>query len=160
MRVKVRAIEPRADDAELEELRAEPPVARPPTVTAASLGPNGDDVLDLLGRASRLTAAESQSLDKEAAWRWWLVNPLVGSGLIGARAAAVARARAAGRSDALVALQTAVATLPLGPGGSRAGRARLRACISNAGLAILVRDLVEPEAFTTLIGPWREVMRD
>ncbi|MFH0751579.1 MAG: hypothetical protein V2B17_07055, partial [Chloroflexota bacterium] len=100
------------------------------------------------------------SLEREAAWRWWLVNPLMGTGLIGARATAVARARAGGRSDALVALETAVAAIMPGAGGQRARQARLRACISNAGLALLVRDLIEPEVFTTLSGPWREVMHD
>jgi hypothetical protein len=42
--------------------------------------------------------------------------------------------------------------------GPKAGRSRLPACISNAGLAVLVRDLVEPETFEVLFGPWREVM--
>jgi hypothetical protein len=186
--VKVRAIEPRTDDAELEELVAEEApagdrpgrtdpavesrtpaagpspdvsvrlVAQPRRVTASDLGPNGDVVLDLLSRASRLTPAECRSLDKEAGWRWWLMTPLPGAGMLGAHATAVARARADGRSEALVALETAVTAIVLRVAGPKAGRSRLRACISNAGLAVLVRDLIEPEAFETLFGPWREVM--
>jgi len=190
MRVKVRTIEPRVDEAELEELVAEevpaghrpgradsavesrapaagpsPDVnvrlgARPRGVTVSDLGPNGDVVLDLLSRASRLTPAECRSLDKEAAWRWWLVSPLPGTGMLGAHATAVARARTDGRSDALVALETAVAVIVLRVAGPKAGRSRLRTCVSNAGLAVLVRDLIEPEVFAALIGPWREVMHD
>jgi hypothetical protein len=158
MRVKVRAVEPPVDDAELEELVPQPTAAHPRALTAADLGPNGDVVLDLLARASRLTPAECRSLDKEAAWRWWLVSPLPGTGMLGAHATAVARARADGRSAALVALETAVAAIALRVAGPKASRSRLRACISNAGLAVLARDLIEPEAFETLFGPWREVM--
>lgn len=158
MRVKVRIIEPRVGDAEPEELVAGPTVARPRGVSAADLGPHGDDVLDLLSRASRLTPAECRALDKEAAWRWWLVSPFPGMGMLGAHGTAVARARADGRSEALVALETAVAAIVLRVAGPKAGRSRLRACISNAGLAVLARDLIEPEAFETLFGPWREVM--
>ena len=87
MRMKVRAIEPSADDAGLEELVAEPApdperserghpdrtaapaagsppdadvrlVTRSRPVTAADLGPNGGDVMDLLERASTLTPVE------------------------------------------------------------------------------------------------------
>jgi hypothetical protein len=36
--------------------------------------------------------------------------------------------------------------------------AALSACIANAGLAVLVRDLIDPEMFEVLFGPWREVM--
>jgi hypothetical protein len=160
MRVKVRAIEPRIDEAELEELVTEPTAARPRRLTASDLGPNGNDVLDLLSRASSLTPAECRSLDKEAAWRWWMVSPLLSAGLPAARAVALVRGRSDGRFGALAALETAVAAITLGSGSSKAGHARLRACISNAGLALLVRDLIEPEAFTTLSGPWREVMHD
>ena len=158
MRVKVRAVEPPIEVAELEELVAQPTVAHPRRVTASDFGPNGDVVLDLLARAARLTPAECRSLDKEAAWRWWLMTPLLGTGMLGARATAIARGRVDGRSEALDALETAVAAIALRIEGSKAGHSRLRACISNAGLAVLVRDLVEPEAFATLFGPWREVM--
>jgi len=187
MRVKVRAIEPPAHDGELEEIVADVddaagPVTEPgrprggdaaaarpldagfhlvtherPT-SAADLGPNGDVVLDLLARASRLTPGECRSLDKEAAWRWWLVSPLPGMGMLGARATALARARDGGRAEALVALERAVAAIVPRVEGSRAGRSRVRTCVSNAGLAVLARDLIEPEVFETLFGPWREVM--
>ena len=158
MRVKVRAIEPPAQDTGLEELVPQPTVEHPRALTAADLGPNGDVVLDFLARAARLTPAECRSLDKEAAWRWWLVSPLPGTGMLGARATALARARADGRSAALVALETAVAAIALRAAGPKASGSRLRACISNAGLAVLARDLIEPEVFETLFGPWREVM--
>ena len=189
MRMKVRAIEPSADDAGLEELVAEPApdperserghpdrtaapaagsppdadvrlVTRSRPVTAADLGPNGGDVMDLLERASTLTPAERRLLEKEAAWRWWMMNPLAGATMPAARARALVLGRADGRSEAIVALEAAVVAIVARAAGAKAGRSRLPACISNAGLAILVRDIIEPETFATLSGPWREVMRD
>ncbi len=190
MRVKVRAIEPRADDATLDELIAEPApeqdrpapgnpaagatppapgrapeaevhlVTHPGRVTASDLGPNGEEVLDLLSRAARLTPAECRSLEKEAGWRWWMMTPLAGSTLPAARANALVLGRAEGRSEAIGTMQAAVAVIVARVVGPKAGRSRVPACISNAGLALLVRDLIEPEAFELLTGPWREVMRD
>lgn len=173
MRIRIRSIEPHADDATLEQLVLGTPAAtadpsgaggdarfevvrRP--LAAADLGPNGDVVLDLLGRAARLTAAERRALEKSAAWRWWMVTPLVGTTVQAARAAALVVGRAEGRAAAIDALETAVATIVRRLEGARGGRSRLPAVVSNAGLAVLVRDLLEPEAFETLFGPWREVM--
>lgn len=171
MRLRVRSIEPPVDAAGLEELRVEfgpDPVERPRgeapgeparrALTAADLGPNGDVVFDLLSRASRLTPAERRSLEKEAGWRWWMVTPLAGTTMPAARARALVLGRADDRSAAIVALEAAVAVIGHRLCGSKAGRSRLPACISNAGLAVLVRDLVEPETFEMLFGPWREVM--
>ena len=160
MRIKVRTIEPRVDGAELEELGQGPSAVRPRPVTAADLGPNGEDVLDFLQRAARITPAERRSLEKAAAWRWWMMTPLPGATMPAARARALVVGRGDGRSDAIVALQVAVAAIVTSVVGAKAGRSRLPACISSAGLALLVRDLIEPEVFETLIGPWREVMRD
>lgn len=172
MRLRVRSIEPLVDAAGLEELRVEfrpDPAERPRgevapgeparrALTAADLGPNGDVVFDLLSRASRLTPAERRSLEKEAGWRWWMVTPLAGTTMPAARARALVLGRADDRSAAIVALEAAVAVIGHRLCGSKAGRSRLPACISNAGLAVLVRDLVEPETFEMLFGPWREVM--
>ena len=135
-------------------------MTHPRRVTASDLGPNGEDVLDLLSRAARITPAEWRSLEKEAAWRWWMITPLPGATMPAARAHALVLGRADGRSDAIVALEGTVAEIVLRIGGAKAGRSRLPACISNAGLALLVRDLIEPEAFETLFGAWRGVMRD
>jgi hypothetical protein len=131
-------------------------VRRP--LRAGDLGPNGDVVLDLLNRAGRLTPGERKALEKEAAWRWWMLTPFSGSTMPAARVRALVLGRADGRSDAIVALEAAVAAIVANLSGGKAGRSRLPACISNAGLAVLVRDLVEPETFDTLFGPWREVM--
>lgn len=131
-------------------------VRRP--LTAAELGPNGDVVLDLLGRAGRLTAAERKALEKEAGWRWWMMTPFAGTTMPAARARALVRGRADGRADAIVALEAAVAAIAHGHAGGKTGRSRIPAAIANAGLAVLVRDLVEPEDFEMLFGPWREVM--
>jgi hypothetical protein len=131
-------------------------VRRP--LRAGDLGPNGDVVLDLVGRAARLTAAERKALEKEAAWRWWMMTPMTATTMPAARARALVLGRADGRSEAIVALEAAVAVVAHRVIGPKAGRSRLPACISNAGLAVLVRDLVEPEDFEILFGPWREVM--
>jgi hypothetical protein len=160
MRVKVRAVEPPADGAGLEELGEGPSGARRRPVDAADLGPNGEDVLDLLERAARLTPAERRSLEKEAGWRWWVMSPLPGTTMPAARAHALVVGRADGRSAAIAALEAAVGAIVVRSAGANAGRSRLPACISNAGLALLVRDLLEPEVFETLCGPWRAVMRD
>jgi hypothetical protein len=160
MRVKVRAVEPPADGSGLEEIGEGSPGARRRRVTAADLGPNGGDVLDLLQRAARLTPAECRSLEKAAGWRWWLMTPLPATAMPAARARALVVGRADGRGAAIGALEAAVRAIVVQIAGANAGRSRLPACISNAGLAILVRDLVEPEVFEALCGPWREVMRD
>jgi len=188
MRGKVRAVEPPLDDGSLEEIVAEAPVDVAPAperpgrgaagpaggspapgtafhlvshdrpIGPADLGPNGDVVFDLLARAARLTPAERRALEKEAGWRWWMMTPLAGSTMPAARARALVLGRAAGRADAIVALEAVVADVVHAIVGPRAGRSLLPACISNAGLAVLVRDLIEPEVFETLHGPWREVM--
>ena len=168
MRMRVRSIEPPVEAAGLEEVEIglDPPDAAGnapggPTrrrLTAAALGPNGDVVLDLLLRASHLTPAECHSLEKEAGWRWWMITPLAGTTMPAARARALVLGRADGRSSAIVALEAAVAVIAHRLCGPKAGRSRLPACVSNAGLAVLVRDLVEPETFELLFGPWREVM--
>jgi len=133
----------------------------PPTVT--DLGPNGDVVLGLLSRAARLTADECRRLEHDAAWRWGplalataAVAPAVASVPV-ARAVALARARREGRSDSIVALEAAVAAIMRGRSRTRT-QSVLSACIANAGLAVLVRDLLDPEAFDVLFGPWREVI--
>jgi hypothetical protein len=187
MRGKVRAVEPPLDDGSLEEIVAEAPADVPPApdgsgrgagpaggspatgmafhlvshdrpIGPADLGPNGDVVFDLLARAARLAAPERRALEKDAGWRWWMMTPLAGSTMPAARARALVLGRAAGRADAIVALEAVVADVVHAIVGPRAGRSLLPACISNAGLAVLVRDLVEPEVFETLFGPWREVM--
>ncbi len=127
-------------------------------LTANDLGPNGDVVLDLLSRAAALTADECRRLDREAAWRWGVVTPVSAvASLPVARSVALVRGRRDGRSEAIVALETAVASLMHDRSRRRTG-SRVAACISNAGLAVLVRDLVESDTFETLFGAWREVM--
>jgi len=132
-------------------------------LTARDLGPNGDVVLDVLARAARLTADEARDLERDAAWRWGflaiaatVVAPAAASMPI-SRAVARARGRADGRAEALAALESAVAAIVRGRSGART-RAMLFTCIANAGLAVLVRDLIDPETFDVLFGPWREVM--
>jgi hypothetical protein len=174
MRGKVREVVPPPDDAGLEELVASEPTAEavatasdaPVTAerapTAADLGPNGDVVIDLLGRAERLTAEEARSLERETGWRWGFVGlattviaPVASMPV--ARALALSRGRADGRADAIAALDRMVAAIARNRPRTR-GRAVLTAAIANAGLAVLIRDLIDQETFEVLFGPWREVM--
>ncbi len=179
MRSKVREVPPPTDSGDLDELVASPPaspgssavrgstndpaaievrlVEHGRALGAADLGPNGDIVLDLLSRAAALTTDECRALEKEAAWRWGQLIPVPGASMAGARAVALVRGRSEGRSEAIVALEAMVAAMTH-PGTRKRTGSRLAACVSNAGLAVLVRDLVESETFETLFGPWREVM--
>ena len=181
MRAHVREVEAPAETRDLEELIAEAPpdeegsAARPTgeatapptvhgrTITARDLGPNGDVVLDILGRADRLTADEARDLERDATWRWGFLSIAAaviapaGASLPISRAVARARGRADGRSEAIAALDSAVAAIVRGRSGARS-RATLFACIGNAGLAVLVRDLIDQETFDVLFGPWREIM--
>ncbi len=170
MRVKVRSVDPPADLLGLEEIVGEPdpgagsgdrragrPSARRP-ITSAALGPNGDQVLALLERAARLTPGEAGRLEEAAGWRWWSVSPLPGTTVAAARANALVRGRRDGRAEAIVALDAAVSALVNRRHATLGRGSRLPACIANAGLAILVRDLLDPEIFETLVGPWQEVI--
>lgn len=141
----------RADD------QAEPPVAtipRPPVM--GDSGPNGDVVLDMLRRAAAMTDTERRRLEDATTWRWGMFNPMLGvTQAPVARALAIARGRSAGRVAAIRAIDAATAAL-VGADGRRSRMAS--AGVAGACLAVLVRDLVEPEVFETLHGPWREVM--
>jgi hypothetical protein len=127
-------------------------------LTASDLGPNGDVVLELLSRAARLTADECRRLEKDARWRWGFLA-MVPAGLIMPVARAVALVRGGGdnRSDAIVALEAEVAAI-MRDWSRKRTRSLLSTCISNAGLAVLTRDLIDAETFEVLFGPWREVM--
>jgi hypothetical protein len=181
---KVREIEPAADTGELDELIAEEQPAAPASVsaadpgaaqqepgrivvhlvehrrpiTAADLGPNGDVVLDFVSRAARLTADECRRLEKDASWRWGLLALVPAAPIMPvARATALVRGRSEGRSEAIVALEVEAAAI-MRDWSRKKQRSLLSACVSNAGLALLTRDLIDSEIFDVLYGPWREVM--
>jgi hypothetical protein len=42
--------------------------------------------------------------------------------------------------------------------GRRSGRAAARAAAESAAWALIVRDLITPDQFDTLYGPWQEVI--
>lgn len=185
MSSKVREVKPPSDTSGLDELVAEElPTAAPAgpdragpggrprepgtivvhlvehrqPLTANDLGPNGDVVLDLLLRAARLTADECRRLEKDASWRWGLLALVPAAPIMPvARSVALVRGRGDGRSDAIVALEAEVAAI-IRDWSRKKTRSLLAACISNAGLAVLVRDLIDTEIFDVLFGPWREVM--
>ncbi len=99
-----------------------------------------------------------RALEEEAGWRWWALNPLVGTTMPAARARALVLGRRDGRADAIVAMDAAIHEVLLHGDGAKAHGSRLLTCVTNAGLAVLVRDLIEIETFETLHGPWGAVM--
>jgi hypothetical protein len=126
--------------------------------TAADLGPNGEEVLGLIRRAGALTGTQVHALEEESGWRWWMLSPLVGTTMPAARARALILGRRDGRADAIVAMDAAIHEVLLHGDGTKAHGSRLLTCVTNAGLAVLVRDLIEAEVFETLHGPWGAVM--
>ncbi len=167
MRIKVRSVDPPAGGEALEEIEARPASeadppeidgARAVTLLPADLGPAGEQVLVLLGRAAHLTKTECRRLEEAAGWRWWSMTPLPTTTVAAARSLALLQGRRAGRAEAIVALEAALKQLIHDEHMSLGRGSRLPACISNAGLAFLLRDLIEPETFEMLAGPWLEVM--
>jgi hypothetical protein len=156
---KVREIDPsgQPDAAEERTLLADgtPRLVLP---AAADLGPNGHVVLDILRRAARMTPTEGKAMEREADWRWWSLTPAVGTTIAAAQARAVVVGRNDGRRDAIAAFEAAVhrAMAVRDPGHRE--HSRLVACVIAAGLAVLVRDLIDVETFEQLTGPWRAVM--
>lgn len=100
-----------------------------------ALGPNGQRVAALVRRASSLTGDEAPRLD--AARR-------VATG-VAARAVAGNAAVYAARAAARVATEVAV-------------RATARVAAGDAALALLTEDLITPEQFAVLAGPWMNVI--
>ena len=101
-----------------------------------ALGPQGEQVAALIERARALTADEVGGLSaaRDAAWA-------------AARNAARAAARNAARNAARDAARAAA-------------RDAAWAAARDAILAVLARDLISPEQFDVLYGPWREVIGD
>ena len=97
-----------------------------------AFGPQGAEVVAILDRAAKLTAEEVENL---AAAR------------DAARAAARVAAWDAARDAARVAAWDAA-------------RDAARAAARDAAAATLARDLITPEDYGRLMGPWREVMGD
>jgi hypothetical protein len=167
MRFRVRTIKPsiNVDDASAwvpldgasPPTSGDEPILQEAPATRGSLdwGPNGADIRDLFERAARMSEAERRRLAESASWRWWPLTLPVGGSSSGARMLAILRARGAGRSQSLIAIEARVREAF---GEHEAARRPLAVrAVANAALALLVRDLVADEAFDALIGPWREV---
>jgi hypothetical protein len=111
-----------------------------------ALGLNGREVAALIDRAGRLTLEESKALDaargdvtvaaRDAAW-------------YAARDGAGGAARAAAWYAAWYAARHAA---------RHAARDAAWYAAGDAAMALVVRDLITPEHFDTLCGPWRDVI--
>jgi hypothetical protein len=110
-----------------------------------ALGPNGEQVAALIGRASRVTFAEAQQIDaaRVAAWdaaRWAAARDAAWGAT---RDAAWAAARAA--SDAA-------------RGATRDAAGAAAAAAAGAAAGLVVRDLISDEQYQLLAGPWLAVI--
>ena len=107
-----------------------------------ALGPNGVEVARLIESCRSITPEQAKNL--RAAWD-------------AARAAAWDAARAAAR-DAARDAAWAAARAAAGAAAGAAARDAVRAAVRDAARALVVRDLITPEQFDTLTGPWVSVM--
>lgn len=99
-----------------------------------ALGPHGEQVAALIGRAGKLTVGEDEKLDAALAFAWdgfW----------DGAQYAALDAALASARASARVAAWVAAG-----------------ASARDAALALVVRDLISKEHYSLLTGPWAQVI--
>ena len=103
-----------------------------------ALGPNGQDVAALIERVGQLTPADAESL--QAAWD------------VAGNAARYAARDVAGNA-AWNAAWNAVWNTAWNTAGAAAGNAA-----RYAALGLVVRDLITPEQFAALYGPWASVM--
>jgi hypothetical protein len=114
------------------------------TPDSAAFGPNGDAVAAVITRAQRLTPDEVEAL--AAAWRVVRVDAWVITG---------SAARAAGRSAALDAARSAAwRAVPAAPVDAVDAADAAWCAVS----AEVVRDLITPEQYEALAGPWNSVM--
>jgi hypothetical protein len=111
-----------------------------------ALGPNGREVAALIDRAGRLTPVEAKALG--AAWyaAWDAARDVA---WVAARHAAWVAAREAAREAAGVAARDAA---------SDAASDAARFAAWDAATALVVRDLITPEQFDVLYGPWESVI--
>ena len=113
-----------------------------------ALGPNGEAVAALIERAATITPEQAERLRaaRNAAW-YAAVDAAWGA----AAGAAWNAARSAARDAARRAARRAA--------WSAARRAAWHAA-RDAAAALVVRDLITPEQFDVLYGPWASVMED
>jgi hypothetical protein len=119
-----------------------------------TLGPNGEAVVALIERAGRLKADEAKRLAAAADAAWDAAWAAAGAA---AGAAAWAAARAAARAAAADAAWDAAWAAAWAAARAAAWAAAADAAGAAAG-AYLVRDLITPEQFDVLAGPWLSVV--
>ena len=102
-----------------------------------ALGPNGEAVVALIGRARRMTTEERKALAQVRTATAWTTACGAAWG------AAMGAAWGAARDAAC---------------GAACGAARDAAC--GAAMALVVRDLISREHFNILYGPWASVMEN
>jgi hypothetical protein len=107
-----------------------------------ALGPNGHHVATVIERTQSLTYAEADDCDAA----WW--SATWGAAAWAARGAACSAAGSAARGAACSAACSAAGS---------AARAAARGVAADAATALLVRDLISPEQFDILCGPWEKV---
>jgi hypothetical protein len=111
-----------------------------------ALGPNGREVAALIDRAGRLTPEESEALGAARA------APLAAYQRA-PQAAAWSATWSAARNAARIAAWDVAGKVARDAAGNAARNAAW-----NAASALVVRDLITPEQFDLLYGPWRDVI--
>ena len=115
-----------------------------------ALGPNGERVVAVIDRARTLTYDEAQRLGAARGAAWGAAGDAAGDAAHGA-------ARDAARDAAWDAALRAAWDAAHGAAWGAAWGAALGAA-RGAGLAELTRDLITPEQYQTLAGPWTSVV--
>lgn len=119
-----------------------------------AFGPNGKAVAAMLNRARRLTADEVQRLDAAAKNVWSAAcGAAKGAAWEAACGASVVTAWKAARE---VAMEAAGETAREAAG--KAATFAAREAVADAARALVIRDLITPEQFDTLYGPWASVV--
>jgi hypothetical protein len=127
-----------------------------------ALGPNGDAVAALIERCKTLTNDEAKRLDaaRDAAWDA-ARNAARGAARNAARNAARDAARTAARNAAWDAAWGTARNAAWNAAWDAAWNAAwgtARNAAWDAALALIVKDLITPEQFEILYGPWRSAM--
>jgi hypothetical protein len=139
-----------------------------------ALGPNGEAVATLIERCRTLTYDEARQLDaaRSAAWSaawyaagaaaWYAAEAAAWDAAGGAAwAAAWDAARSAARSaagDAARSAARSAAWYAAGDAARAAARVAAGYAAGDAARALMVKDLITPEQFDLLHGPWASMM--
>lgn len=97
-------------------------IGESPALSPKGVGPGADEVEGIVRRAASLTDVQVRQLSAAVAWHWVPLGIPASGGVAGARTAAIAHARKAGRAGAVEAAIAAARAAAAGSPGGRASR--------------------------------------